>query len=244
MNNRNFIKVRWIGISLLISTFFSISCGRKLSCEKLRNSYFDIITSMHNRDDSMQFLRSLETMLKNDPKCLKALQLKGHINLALNNQSVAKKAFMQAYDLDKLNPFTCYYLAILTRLEGNGELSLEYLVRAIASKEKSGAVYNTNNYFFQDLDIDYYEVLYLTAVVAYEQNERTLSKLCFLAYEKWGSRQKNPYGYLASIYAQEKMQDSSCYYFKLGYFGEFPGNMRDSLASVCHFEVSEFFSGQ
>jgi hypothetical protein len=146
---------------------------------------------------------------------------------------------MQAYNLDNTNPYTCYYLAVLNRMEGNGKHALSYLAKAITSKEQNGAILNTNNDFFQDLDIDYYEVLYLTGVVAYEQGQLSLSKLCFLTYEKGAEERKYSYGYLASLYAQENMLDSSCYYFKMGYFGDFPGNMRDSLASVCNFEVMQ-----
>ena len=229
-----------VGISLLVCFLLACSHTSKLTCEKLRNSYFDIRRNLHNRHDSLQFINSLETLLANDPDCLKALQLKGSINLVFNHLPIAKEAFMQAYDLDSTNPYTCYYLAIINRMEGNGKHALSYLAKAITSKEKNGAILNTNNDFFKDLDIDYYEVLYLTAIVAYEQGQLSLSKLCFLTYEKGGNQLKNTYGYLASIYAHENMQDSSCYYFKLGYFGEFPGNMRDSLARVCNFDVLEF----
>ena len=83
------IRLISVGISLLICFLLACSHTNKLTCEKLRNSYFDIRRNLHNRHDSLQFINSLETLLANDPDCLKALQLKGSFNLVFNHLSIA-----------------------------------------------------------------------------------------------------------------------------------------------------------
>jgi tetratricopeptide (TPR) repeat protein len=199
---------------IVFCIMLTISCQHNLKCEDLTKKYFLIMEGLRTKRDTVQFVKDLEHIIDRNPKCLKALQLRGYLLMEQADFKAAKKYFIPAAKIDDANPFTLYYLSLLYNMAGDNDSSFYFLSKAINLKNKNGKIIEDNNLFSNKLDIEYVYLIHLRGIIFFETNYFSAAKHDFLYCIQEGKENDDTDGYLAAVYSRENNLDSACMFYR------------------------------
>jgi tetratricopeptide (TPR) repeat protein len=226
------MKIKVIALVFFTSQL-QISCREQIDCRTITEDYFSLVSNLKTKDDTLQLVYNLGRVTYSEPNCLKAVQLKGFFNIALEKYSDAKADFLKAFSKDTLNPFSNFYLGMLFNFEGKNDRALFFVERAKKYKESGGFVLNKNNDFSQNLDVNYLQINHFLGVVIFELRNFTPAKQCFSFCIENDYFGYDTFGYLAAIYTDEKNLDSACYFYKKAMVGGINNFMDSRLTFKC-----------
>jgi tetratricopeptide (TPR) repeat protein len=190
------------------------ACNKELTCDELKKNYFSLITGLHTRKDSVNFIERLRQLGESEKSCNKAFQVQGYLNLSLKNYPKARDNFEASLANDSFNAFTCYYYAMLLNFEQQNAKAIYYLNRALDSKGKGGVVMNNNPDFSREMDVDLSQIIYYSGVVLFEMKKYASAKNIFLRCWNDSSNKQGVAQYLAAIYNYTNNKDSACFFYR------------------------------
>lgn len=200
-------------LTLILLLFVQIGCKEEINCEDIESNYFEIISKLNTKKDSLGFIEKIDGLIKKNNKCKKAYQVRGKYLIENAKYPIAKTDFLKAYLLDSSDIFTLYNLTSLLDYEEKKDSAYFYLDKAISIKTKDGVAINTNNMFHKNFDIDYDELVFYRGMVLYDLGYLNIAKFDFLYCNKFNYETGRSNAYLSSIYNLNNNPDSACYYY-------------------------------
>lgn len=220
-------------IQFILCCGLLISCDKNIKCVDLKKDFFSVASQIKNHEDTLRFLKKLDDIIERQPRCIKALQLRGGIYYQQQKFLMSKENFLKAYKIDSSEVYTAFHLGVLYNFEGTNDSSLYFLNIAKKIKEHRDYIIDLNNDFSETLDVAYNDINHFRGIVYFELQDYTKSKNDFLFCLQNGYYGYDTFGYLSSIYLREKNTDSACYYYKKALHGGVNNILDKSLITDC-----------
>lgn len=195
---------------VLVMTFSF--CKQKLSCRDIKERYFSITENLKSKKDTASFLNDIDYLIEQSPRCLKAYQVRGFFRMLKGDMFSAKKDFLKTISLQDTSVYSNYCLSALYNIEGKNDSSFYFIEKARKLKSRGKYVINSNNYFSQDFDISYDEIIFQRAIIYYETGSLNLARQDFLKAIFHHHEKGEAYAYISAVYSKLNNIDSACFY--------------------------------